>query len=113
MIKGHWSFPKGHIKQGETEEQATLREIKEETNLDVEIIDGFKESISYMSKTNTTKIITYFLTKPKSLIIKRQKKEIKSVRWFKYENAFDILTYENDKELLKKAKFQINNPQGN
>ena len=31
---GHWSFPKGHVEEGETEVETAQREIKEETNLD-------------------------------------------------------------------------------
>ena len=38
QVKGHWGFPKGHVENGETEIETALREIKEETNLDVEII---------------------------------------------------------------------------
>jgi len=34
-----WSFPKGHIEQGESINEATLREVGEETGLEVEIID--------------------------------------------------------------------------
>ena len=32
---GHWSFPKGHVESGENEYQTALREIKEETGLDL------------------------------------------------------------------------------
>ncbi|MBQ7646054.1 MAG: NUDIX domain-containing protein [Clostridia bacterium] len=35
MARGHVSLPKGHVEDGETEEQTARREIKEETNLDV------------------------------------------------------------------------------
>ena len=35
MVKGHWSFPKGHVENDETEVETALREIKEETNLDI------------------------------------------------------------------------------
>ena len=47
MKKGHISIPKGHVENDETEIQTALREIKEETNLDVVIDTGFKEVISY------------------------------------------------------------------
>jgi ADP-ribose pyrophosphatase YjhB (NUDIX family) len=33
-----WSLPKGHIEQGETAEQAALREVREETGIDGEIV---------------------------------------------------------------------------
>ena len=32
---GHWDFPKGHMEAGETETQTAIREVKEETNIDV------------------------------------------------------------------------------
>ena len=40
--KGHWDFPKGHVEEGETEKQTALREVKEETNIDVQIISDKK-----------------------------------------------------------------------
>ena len=42
---GHWSFPKGHVETGETEPQTALREIKEETGLDVGLCEGFRQSV--------------------------------------------------------------------
>ena len=39
----YWSFPKGHIEDGENEHQTAIREIKEETGLDVVIEKGFRE----------------------------------------------------------------------
>ena len=42
----YWSFPKGHIEIGETEKETAVREIKEETSLEVEIKDG-KERCVY------------------------------------------------------------------
>lgn len=44
---GHWSFPKGHVEQGETEVETALREIKEETSLDVLIDPTFRETVTY------------------------------------------------------------------
>ena len=51
LVKNHngryWSFPKGHVEKGETEQQTAIREIKEETGLDVEIVDSFREVSDY------------------------------------------------------------------
>ena len=40
-MSGCHSFPKGHMENDETEEETALREIKEETNLEVELVIVF------------------------------------------------------------------------
>ena len=42
LLAGHWDFPKGHVEQGETEKETALREVLEETGLNVHILDGFQ-----------------------------------------------------------------------
>lgn len=37
-----WSFPKGHIEPGETEESAALREVLEETGAQIRLLPGFR-----------------------------------------------------------------------
>ena len=44
-VEGHWSFPKGHVENNETEIETVVREVKEETNLDI-IIDESKRYIT-------------------------------------------------------------------
>lgn len=41
LNSGHWSFPKGHVEEGETEVETAIREIKEETGIDVMIDQSF------------------------------------------------------------------------
>ena len=101
MNKGHWSFPKGHMELDETEEQTSLRETKEETYLDIEIIKGFRKTINYFSDINTLKEVVYFLAKPTSTIIIRQEEEIRSIIWIKIEDALDKLSYKMDKKILQ------------
>ena len=44
----HWSFAKGHVEEGETEEGTMNREVLEETGIsDLEIVNGFCESNRY------------------------------------------------------------------
>ena len=43
----YWSFPKGHIEDGETEQETAIREIKEETGLDVTLVNNFREISDY------------------------------------------------------------------
>lgn len=43
-----WDFPKGHVENGETEEQTLRREVLEETGIEnLAILPGFRESVHY------------------------------------------------------------------
>lgn len=103
MNKGHWSFPKGHMKRNETEQQTALREIKEETNLEVNLIGEFRQTVKYLSDQETEKEVVYFLAKPKSTLIQRQESEIKNITWLRYKDAMKQLTFETDKGILKQV----------
>lgn len=107
--RGHYSFPKGHIEKGETEEETAIREVKEETNVDIKIINGFREKITYSPKENTIKDVIFFLAKPLTLNIKPQEEEINQIAWYDENDVFNIITYEEDKNILKNALNFIKN----
>jgi bis(5'-nucleosidyl)-tetraphosphatase len=104
---GHWSFPKGHIEIGETEYQTALREIKEETGIDVLIDTSFREIVSYSPKKDTNKVVVYFLGKAKNYDFIPQQEEISDIKWVEIGVAKTILTYDNDKTIVNKAKIAI------
>lgn len=45
-FKGYWEFPGGKIEEGETAEEALVREIREELNIEIQI-DSFYQTIEY------------------------------------------------------------------
>lgn len=107
---GHWSFPKGHPEKGETAIKTAKREFSEETGLkEVEIVDGVDFKMHYVHKKKgkyRIKTVKYFLG-----IIKNngqepevQKEEIKYYRWANFEDAMNLLTYKNAKQILVKAQ---------
>ena len=98
--KGHWSFAKGHMEENETEKETAIREVKEETNLDIDINTNFREISKYSPKKNVIKDVIFFLATPKTTDITPQLSEIKEIKWYKYEQALDILTYDKDKKIL-------------
>lgn len=106
---GHWSFPKGHVEGDETEIETALREIKEETGIDVIIDPSFRETVSYFPRKDTQKIVVYFIGKAKNFEFVPQEEEIAQVRWVDIGHATTILTYENDKTIVNKAKSAIKN----
>lgn len=104
---GHWSFPKGHVEDGETEEETALREIKEETGIDVIIDSTFRETVTYFPRKDTQKVVVYFLAKAKNFEYVPQEEEIAQIKWVDIGYATSVLTYENDKTIVNKAKLAI------
>lgn len=102
----HWDLPKGHIEKGEKPKEAARREIKEETRIeDIKFISGFKETIKYFYKRygkSFFKIVVFFLAETKAKKVKISY-EHKSFKWLPYENALEQLTFQNAKDVLKKA----------
>lgn len=104
---GHWSFPKGHVEENETEVETALREIKEETGIDVIIDPTFRETVSYSPKKDTQKVVVYFIAKAKNFEYIPQEEEISDIKWVEIGHALTILTYENDRSIVNKAKLAI------
>ena len=100
---GHWDFPKGHMEANETEEQTAIREVKEETNIDVELYTDYKYITHYYPKENVYKTVVFFLAKNKSNVTIKQDKEIANIGWFNFDDALNILTYDIAKDVLKKS----------
>lgn len=101
---GHWDFPKGHVEEGETEVQTAIREVKEETNIDVEVNEKYRYTIEYSPKEDVMKEVVYFLAKNISNDKAAQLEEVSEVKWFRFEEALDKITYDTSREILIKIK---------
>lgn len=101
--KGNWGFPKGHVEFNETEKQTAIREVKEETNLDVRIFRNRRYTEKYISYKGRMKQVVYFLAKQTGGIEKKQDSEIKAMKWVEFDEAFKKLTYSNTRKLFGKV----------
>lgn len=99
----HWGFPKGHIEKGETQEETAIRETKEETGLDISLIDGFSCKSEYTIQGKVEKAVIIFLAKSESTDVTIQKEEIDEFIWVDFKSASAMLKFENDKSILSKA----------
>ncbi|MEL9991150.1 MAG: bis(5'-nucleosyl)-tetraphosphatase [Thermoproteus sp.] len=102
---GHWDFPKGNIEPGETPEQTALREVKEETGLDVSLVPGFKEEIEYFYFREGRKVrkrVIFFLAEAPSKDVKISW-EHKGYVWLPFSQALARITYENSRRVLARA----------
>ena len=101
---GHWSFPKGHVELGETEVETAQREILEETGIEVIIDSSFRETVTYSSKKGTQKIVVYFLANAKGYDFIPQPDEIADIKWVEIGRAQSVLSYDNDRSIVSKAR---------
>jgi 8-oxo-dGTP pyrophosphatase MutT (NUDIX family) len=110
--KDYWDFPKGHIEKGEKIEETVKREVFEETNLKhIEILPGFKETISYYFKfqgKNILKFVTFFLAETKEKEVKISSEHI-GYEWLPFKEAIERLNFKNSKEILQKANEFLKN----
>ena len=100
---GHWGFPKGHIEKNESEEETAIREVNEETGLQVNLIFGFRESVEYLVKQDTKKEVVFFLAQNNEQVVCIQLDEIKDYKWANFQDSKQLLDYESSKVVLEKA----------
>src|SRR3954451_21553197 len=100
-----WTLPKGTPNADETREQTALREVAEETGLEVRITDVL-DSIEYWFVQRGTRIhktVHYFLMEPIGGDLSRHDHEFDQVRWVAFDQAPDLLTFETERTLVAKA----------
>lgn len=105
---GFWVFPKGHVEEGESEHETALREVKEETGLDVTFIDGFQvkneHNLAREGRPNTIKRNVYFLAKYENQEPIPQESEISEIALLDYESALNTFQLDSFKSMLTQAQ---------
>ena len=111
-----WGFPKGHLEPGESEHDAAVREIEEETGItDLIFVDGFRVESVYDKKSGRApfagtiieKHSTYFLCETKTKNVVVDEREISDYMWAPFEGAVKLLQFESMKTMLEKARAAI------
>lgn len=109
-----WQLPKGLVDEGESAEQAALRETREEAGIECEIIEKI-ETIEYWyfgnekgSRVRYHKFVHFFLMKYVSGDTRDHDHEISEVRWVSPDEATEMLAFKGEKEVIEKAKYLLN-----
>lgn len=110
MGYGHTSLCKGHQEKGETDEQTAIREIKEETSLDVKLNTDFVTTIRYKPNEDAIKDVIFFLAQPVNEAQTPKDEhdsEVESLERCEYSDALLKITHQQDRDVIKKAKRYI------
>lgn len=104
-----WSFPKGKLEPGESLRACCIREVKEESGLDI-ILGQPVGRISYDLSDGRRKEVRFWIAtvaEPDDPSLKARPKfkaapehEIDEVRWVAVRQAMSMLTHEDDREML-------------
>lgn len=103
-----WVLPKGHIEKGESLRQAAIREVKEETGIDVVIISkiGWIFYNFYFKKSKHRKKVIWFTMKEIGGSLKPLKKEgFIDAKYIELKDLVNINMHENELEIIYKAAF--------
>ena len=106
---GHWSFPKGHPEEGETEVQTALRELAEETGIGrVELDDAqaFEERYVFTKRSGkrVSKRVVYYVGRVGAgHSVRLQASEVSDYAWAEASQTRERLTFDEGRELFDRV----------
>lgn len=108
-----WEFPKGGVDEGETLEQAALRELQEETGMaadSIRLVDAFQHREEYRftsgkgdARTLVRKEVTYFLAESHTTEVRLSAHEASQFAWLTLDDAIRKLKYKARRAMLRDA----------
>lgn len=102
-----YSFPKGHVESGENVMQTMLREVKEETGLDIKIIQTLPD-INYITPSGEAVLIKMFLVESEDDSKLKPEFDKDNVEWVPINAVAEKLSYNNLKEYFNSVKHFLN-----
>ena len=100
-----WGLAKGAIEQGESDEEAALREVLEETGLEAEV-EADLGDIRYFyvwEGVRVRKRVHFFLMHATGGDVANHDSEMEDVRWFPLRTAIKRAAYKGEREVIERA----------
>ena len=104
-----WSFPKGHLEAGETDQQAAVREVGEETGIVASVVEPLGDiDFWFMADGRRVhKTVHHFLMVREGGDLCDDDPEVESVEWVPLTAVNGRLAYSDERALLKKARARL------
>lgn len=102
-FKGLWEFPGGKIEANETKEEALIREIKEELDVEIEVGEHIG-SFAYEYDAFDLKMDAYFVEDVKGILVLKEHWDLK---WLDKHTLGDVNWIEGSKELVEQLKKKL------
>lgn len=111
--RGRWQLPKGLVGADESTEAAALREVREETGLETELIAPV-ETVEYWyvatergARFRFHKFVHFYLLRYVRGEVADHDHEVNEARWFPLEEAHDTLAFDNERRVVARAREMI------
>lgn len=118
---GIWLYPGGHVEENENPDETLIREVKEETGLDVEIVSNKDNSLADKKNDVSSLYIPFAILcelvgdhyhndliyicriKDREIKLKHNSEESDNIGFFSYDEAMDLKLFDNFRILLQKV----------
>jgi 8-oxo-dGTP pyrophosphatase MutT (NUDIX family) len=99
------ALPKGHVDPGETPAQTALREVREETGVEAELVEKLGD-VRYFYQRGGKRIfkrVTFYLLEYRGGSIDDHDDEVEEARWMPLTEAAEALSYDGEREMAGRA----------